>query len=276
MWLKPGHHAEGVERAGAGRADRRRTPAPSISRGSSTHHWIHGCSSTCERRRRVAADRVPDASARRSTTLSKECSSPTTNSSISAGGRGRAARPRSHSLELLGRLDAEGALAPGAGRRLDDEREADRSRELPTPPRRCEPGGGGRTARRRPAARPSSAPCRGSCGRSRASMPGMPSCSRTSASGTWSCSRMLSARSTEPSRRPASRTPSASWPASRQSSTRTYVASDAAGFGTFSGGSLPTRATRTSGKRTAASTNRIVASRKYGATNTTLGTGRGQ
>ena len=88
---------------------------------------------------------------------------------------------------------------------------------------------------------------------------------------------MLNARSTEPIRRPASLMPPASCPASRQSSTRTYVTSPAANAaGTASPGSLPTRATRAPGRRAAASTNRSVASKKYGATKTTLGTGRGQ
>ena len=60
---------------------------------------------------------------------------------------------------------------------------------------------------------------------------------------------MLNARSTEPIRRPASLMPPASCSASRQSWTRTYVTSEADNAaGTASSGSLPTSATRGSGK----------------------------
>ena len=69
-------------------------------------------------------------------------------------------------FQVTGIVEAERALRPSPGGRLDHQREADLFGEgLPRRSRRW-PAGAVRTARRRRAAPSSSAPCRGSCARS--------------------------------------------------------------------------------------------------------------
>ncbi len=188
-------------------------------------------------------------------------------------GRGRAQRAarRSSSPGLSTR---KRVARPGAGRRLGHEREADRARGGQRLVGARAPGGGARRARRRRAARPSCAPCRGSCARPRRPSPRCRSASRTSASGTWSCSsapisRARAVRCAAPSARTASRD---LLPESRPSSIR-QCARPSAGRSRVRAAARPDPGSRarpaTPGKRVVASMNRSVVSAKNGATKTT-------
>ena len=86
---------------------------------------------------------------------------------------------------------------------------------------------------------------------------------------------MATSRSTDPSRSPSAATAPVSWSASRQSSIRQWPAMAQRGRvrGTTSTGSLLTSPTRAPGTAHTAPTNRVVASRAYGATNTTFAMG---
>ena len=104
----------------------RRNSGPSTSRGSSTHHWIHGFSQHVERRRAVARRSSATRLARRSRRVSNECSSPDDEllEQHAAPRRGGVHAP-AHSLELRRASSTRNVLrAPAPGRRLDDEREA--------------------------------------------------------------------------------------------------------------------------------------------------------
>ena len=107
-----------------------------------------------------------------------------------------------------------------------------------------------------------------------APMPGMPRRSRTSARGTCRFSRMASRRSTPPRCWPSRDTPTASCSGSRQSSSRQCPANRSrTDSGKRSCGSVLMSPTRVSGTPTTALTKRVVASRAYGATKTTLAIG---
>ena len=173
---------------------------PSMSRGSSTHHWIHGFSSTVERRRQVAADRVPDAARRRRARCRR--SAPRRRGTPRAARGRRAASGAVDSQASAGRRSSirNVPASAGTGQRLHHEREADtRSRTRTT----SSADAGGRRCRAhgtpaRVEAPSSSAPCRGSCGRPPRPCRGCRAARAPAPSGTWRFSRMATSRSTEP------------------------------------------------------------------------------
>ena len=132
-------------------------------------------------------------------TLSNECSSPTRNSSSSAGASAlRRDRLTASPASVVAVVEPVGRLRAGTRGRLGDQRKPDLLGECERLAPGCGPGGAARRG------------CRPACSTvfiralSRTlsavatSMPSMPRASRAWASGTWSCSSAPTTRSTRP------------------------------------------------------------------------------
>ncbi len=153
------------------------------------------------------------------TTLSKECSSPRTNSSSSIGSSGRGGASASHAASCAGSSmrNVLRAPAPASGLATNGKptRWANSSAsavEATWPLRAHGTPAASNAAFMRALSRKRSA--------TSAVIPSIPNRSRTWASGTWRFSRMATKRSTDPRWRPIVATASVSWSASRQSSIR--------------------------------------------------------
>ena len=201
MWVMPGVHAEDVERARARLVDRRELRPRDVARQDARPT---GSTGVCMTSSGVGAYSVTEWRRCRPSrvTVSKENSRP----DEELLEQHRVGWPRRHRAQVARELrlvvDAEGVARAGAGRRLDHERDSrSRGRTRAPPPalqhRRCRAHG--QAVRR--GARPSSAPCRGSCGAASGRIPGRSEAlPRPRPAASWSGSRMPISRSTRPPR----------------------------------------------------------------------------
>ena len=194
-------------------------------------------------------------------TLSKVCSSPTRNSSSSAGCSALGGTACSQPCERLGVVEAVGRLRAGSGRRLGDQGEADLPRERSRLGGTGDQGVRGAGHARLRGARSSSATCRARCGRSARPCPRSPwpRAPGRAAPGAVRARRRGAppGRSDGRARSPPRRS-DADRGRSRPASARTAVAQRS--VGSVSSGSQVINPSRTPGSAAASATNRAVAS----------------